>query len=65
MEVNKHLIPWLEVSKKNVCMLRDDPEVWSEDMIAKILQRHESITFNIQDAQSIIKDYLGVLCEGI
>ena len=65
MEVNKHLIPWMEVSKKDVCMLQDDPELWSEDMIAKILRRHGGITFHIPNAQSVMKDYLSVLCESI
>ncbi len=65
MEVNKHLIPWMEVSKKDVCMLQDDPELWSEDLIAKTLRQHGGIAFNTQNAQSFIKDYLSVLCESI
>ena len=65
MEVSKHLIPWMEGSKADVCMLQNDRELWSEDMVVKILRRHGGINLNIQDAQSFIKDYLSVLCETI
>ncbi len=63
MEVNRHLIPWMEGSKGDVCRLQDDPLLWSEDMIAKTYRRTGVKIFNLQDTQTFIKDYLSVLCE--
>ena len=63
MEVNRHLTPWMEASKDDVCTMQDDPALWSEDMITKTFRRHGATSFNIQDAQAFIKDYLSLLCE--
>jgi len=63
MEVNKHLVPWMEGPQPDVCMLEKDPELRSEDMIAKIFRRNTVTTLNLREAQSFIKDYLKVLCE--
>ncbi len=65
MEVNKHLLPWMEISKDSVCMLQNDPALWSEDVISRTMRRHEATAINIQDARSFIKDYLNVLCESM
>ncbi len=63
MEVYRDLTPWLEVSRGDVCMLQNDPALWTEDMIIQTFRKHGTSTFNIQDAQSFIKDYLSLLCE--
>ncbi len=61
MEVNKHLLPWMEVPKDILCTLRDDPALWSEDVISQAM-RSQAAAASIQDARSFIKAYLNVLC---
>ncbi len=63
MEVYRHIIPWMESLKKDVCLLENDPVLWSEDMITKTYRKSGAVDFSIHDAQTFIKDYLKVLCE--
>jgi hypothetical protein len=65
MEINKHLLPWMEISKDSVCLLQNDPTLLSEEVISETMRRHEAIAMNIRDARSLIQDYLHVLCERI
>ena len=55
----------VEASKDAFCTMLNNPSLWSEDMVARTLQRLGSSAYNIQDVQLIIKDYLSVLSEAI
>ena len=54
-----------DASRDVVLTMLNNPALWSEAMITKTLQRLGGAAYNIQDVQSIIKDYLSVLAETI
>ncbi|MCX5829222.1 MAG: hypothetical protein NTV58_14645 [Deltaproteobacteria bacterium] len=54
-----------DASRDVVLTMLNNPALWSEAMITKTLQRLGGAAYNIQDVQSIIKDYLSVLAESI
>ncbi|HAJ27320.1 MAG TPA: hypothetical protein DCG53_08795 [Syntrophus sp. (in: bacteria)] len=54
-----------DASRDVVLTMLNNPALWSEAMITKTLQRLGGAAYNIQDVQSIIKDYLSVLGETI
>jgi hypothetical protein len=62
MEVHRHLIPWMETSKEDICAFEQDPAMWSEDTISETIRIHGSTTAGVQDLRSFIRDYLKVAC---
>ena len=54
-----------DASRDVMLTVLNNPAHWSEAMITKTLQRLGGAAYNIQDVQSIIKDYLSVLAETI
>ncbi len=65
MEVNKHLLPWMEISKDSLCTLQSDPTLWSEDVISRTMRKHEATALSTPEAQTFIRDYLKVVCESM
>jgi hypothetical protein len=47
------------------CDILHNPSLWSEKIIKETLTRTGSQPFNIQDVQTLVKDYLTVLSEHI
>lgn len=47
------------------CEILHNPSLWSEDIIKETLNRTGSQPFDIQDVQTLVKDYLTVLSENI
>ena len=62
MEVYRHLIPWMESSREDVCAFEQDPAMWSEDTIAETIRIHGNTTAGVQDLRSFIRDYLKAAC---
>lgn len=52
-------------SRDAFCETLHNPALWSDNIIKKALERSGSLTFNINDVQTIVKDYLTVLSETI
>ena len=47
------------------CDILHNPSLWSEDIIKETLNRTGSQPFDINDVQTLVKDYLTVLSENI
>lgn len=47
------------------CDVLHNPSLWSEKIIKETMNRTGGQPFNIQDVQTLIKDYLTVLSENI
>ena len=47
------------------CDILHNPSLWSERIIKETLARTGSQPFNIEDVQTLIKDYLTVLSEHV
>lgn len=47
------------------CDTLNNPQLWSESLARRTLERLGSQAFNIKDVQLIIKDYVSVLSETI
>jgi hypothetical protein len=47
------------------CDILHDPSLWSDRIIKETLARSGGQPFNIQDVQTLVKDYLTVLAENI
>ena len=52
-------------TRDSFCDILHNPGLWSEKIIKETLARTGTQPFNIQDVQSLIKDYLTVLSENI
>ncbi|MBU8869558.1 MAG: hypothetical protein KOO60_01670 [Gemmatimonadales bacterium] len=47
------------------CDILHNPSLWSDDIIKETLNRTGSQPFDINDVQTLVKDYLTVLSENI
>ena len=47
------------------CDILHNPSLWSDRIIKETLTRTGSQPYNIQDVQTLVKDYLTVLAENI
>lgn len=47
------------------CEILHNPSLWSDEIIKETLNRTGSQPFDIQDVQTLVKDYLTVLSENI
>lgn len=61
----EYLSGMVSSSKDAICDLLHNPALWSQQMAKRTLERSGGQAFNIQDVQSIIKDYVTVLSETI
>lgn len=52
-------------SRDAFCDTLHNPELWSETLAKRTLERIGSQAFNINDVQLVIKDYVAVLSEAI
>ncbi len=52
-------------SREAFCDTLHNPSLWSETIAKRTLERLGSQAFNIQDVQTVIKDYVSVLSEAI
>ena len=52
-------------TRNAICDTLNNPDLWSEKIIKRTLERTNSQAFNIEDAQLVIKDYVAVLSEAI
>ena len=52
-------------SRDAFCETLHNPSLWSKSIIKRTLERSEGSTFNINDVQTIVKDYLAVLSETV
>lgn len=65
IQIPEYLKSVVENSRDSFCEMLHNPSLWSEPMVRKTLERTRTQTFNIQDVQEIVKDYLTVLSETI
>ena len=52
-------------TRDSFCDILHNPSLWSEKIIKETLTRTGTQPYNIEDVQSLIKDYLTVLSENI
>jgi hypothetical protein len=52
-------------SRNAFCDALHNPSLWSEKIVQQTLARRGGAPFDIEDAQSIIQDYLTVLSEDV
>ena len=52
-------------TRDSFCDILHNPSLWSEEIIKETLNRTGSQPFDIQDVQTLVKDYLTVLSENI
>jgi hypothetical protein len=55
--------PIIESYQGSLCDFLNTPELWSDHMIQRTLERSAGKPFNVEDVRSIIKDYLTVLSD--
>ena len=63
--VPTYMDPVFSNTRDAFCDILHNPSLWSEKIIKETLTRAGSQPFNIEDVQSLVKDYLTVLSENI
>ena len=57
------MYPFYYSTQNGLCEFLNNPILWSEPFIHKTMERSGGKPFNYDDVQTIIKDYLSVVCE--
>jgi len=55
----------VQSSRDAFCDVLHNPALWSENIIQQTLTRMGGTPFDIEDVQTIVKDYLTVLSENV
>ncbi len=63
--VPDYLDAMVQNSREAFCDTVHNPTMWSETLAKRTLERIGSQAFNVNDVQTIIKDYVSVLSEAI
>ena len=63
--VPDYLDAMVQNSREAFCYTVHNPTMWSETLAKRTLERIGSQAFNVNDVQTIIKDYVSVLSEAI